>query len=250
MGTQRWRTILEIAATIVMLIAGLVVIATVLAKPRAETGVRVQTHPPELPPLRDKGPLPVSPMSLDGIALKGSRTASVGMIEYSDFECPYCSRFALETLPRIVESFVDTGRVLFGFHHLPIETKHANAVKAAEAAECAGEQGRFWELHDALFAMPLQLDESSLLKKARGVGVEVGGFGQCLNGRMTAKVRADMSAARVLSVSATPTFFFGWIDPEGRLQVTRRESGALPYEVFAGILNELLAPEERVSVRR
>jgi protein-disulfide isomerase len=206
---RRWRAALDVAAASVMLLAGITLIAAVLTRPvsQPEEAIRpIPRQPPE--ETRVVRQLPVAPMPLEGVALKGTPDAKVGVIEYSDFECPYCGAFAIETLPRIAQSYIDTGKIRFGFRHLPIELRHPRALKAAEAAECAGQQDRFWELHNLLFAPPRRLDYEDLVQKARRVGVDERQFIECLSGQMTGKVRRDISQAQALSVAATPTFFF------------------------------------------
>lgn len=95
--------------------------------------------------------VPSEPLSIEGVPLKGSKSAKVVMIVYSDFECPFCGRFAREILPELERRYVATGEVAFVFHHLPLAF-HPLATQAAVSAECAGQQGRFWEAHDLLFS--------------------------------------------------------------------------------------------------
>lgn len=108
-------------------------------------------------PVRRAGPhendLPKQPMSLEGAPLLGSPTAEFTIVEFSDFECPFCSEFSTTVLPSVRKSLIDSGRVNLSFRHLPL-SKHARAAAAASAAACAAEQGRFWEFHDLAFARP------------------------------------------------------------------------------------------------
>lgn len=134
-------------------------------------------------------------MSLDGAATKGDRKAKVALIEYSDFQCPFCGRFARETLPQLDEKYVRPGKVLVAFRHLPLPI-HALAQRAAEAAECAGQQNKFWLMHDFLFRDSGQLAESKLTSSAAGLGLNDGQFKACLEGRTAAKARADAAFAR------------------------------------------------------
>lgn len=101
---------------------------------------------------QSSGPLPSSPVPLAGAHLKGSPDAKIGIIEYSDFQCPFCGVFARETLPEFTRQYIDSGKVLLAFQHLPITTLHPLAVDAAVAADCAGEQGHFWAMHDSIFS--------------------------------------------------------------------------------------------------
>ena len=97
-------------------------------------------------------PLPRTPVSLTGSQSRGSQAARIGILEFSDFQCPFCATFATTEMPDIVRDYVDSGKVLLSFHHLPLTALHPRAEAAAVAAECAGAQGKFWEMHDKLFA--------------------------------------------------------------------------------------------------
>ncbi|MEX2271907.1 MAG: thioredoxin domain-containing protein [Vicinamibacterales bacterium] len=167
--------------------------------------------------------------------------ASVGVIEFSDFECPFCGRFARETLSSIVSSYVVSGKLLYAFRHFPIQSRHPAAFKAAEAAECSGVEGRFWEMHTALFTLPLGLDEPSLFKKATGLGLDGSRFKACMAGEMANKVQSNVDNARALGITGTPTFLFGFVEGGDRLRVVRRETGAIPAAAFARILDTILS---------
>lgn len=90
-------------------------------------------------------------VNIDGAYSKGSNDAKVTIVEFSDFQCPYCARFYSETLGQIIKDYVDTGKVRFVYKHFPLISIHPLAQKAGEAAACAGEQGKFWEMHDLMF---------------------------------------------------------------------------------------------------
>jgi protein-disulfide isomerase len=156
----------------------------------------------------------------------------------SEFECPFCARFAADTLPALEKTYVATGKVLLAFRHFPLERIHPSAMQAAEAAECAGSQGRFWEMHDLLFQSPKQLDRPSLDARARALGLDQQAFGRCLNGQR--KIRQEASAAAGLKVSGTPTFFIGSLS-DGQVTVAHRVSGAQPFASFQRILDDLLS---------
>jgi protein-disulfide isomerase len=168
------------------------------------------------------------------------------VIEYSDFECPFCGRFALQTLPAIVKKYVDTGKLLVAFKHLPLESKHPFALHAAEAAECSRRLGRFWEMHDALFEEPVMLQPESLRAKAKRIGLDSSRFDQCLKGGATTRVKQDLSEAQAFAITGTPTFIFGVVETPSRLKALRRQSGAIPVEAFERIVDQLL---ESVPVR-
>ena len=114
------------------------------------------------------------------------------------------------------------------------------ALAAAAAAECAGRQEKFWEMHDALFEQPKGFDRPSLERRARAIALEQQQFRDCLDGPETDKIRAQAAAAKGLGISGTPTFFIGRVQPDGRVKVTHRVPGAQPFEQFQAILDKLL----------
>jgi protein-disulfide isomerase len=183
-------------------------------------------------------PVPTTPQSIDGAAVRGSRAARVAVIEYSDFQCPYCRTFARNTLPELERKYVETGRVLLAFKHLPLGI-HPFAQKAAESAECAARQGKFWEMHDRLFEEQ-QLDNLALLRHANAIGLDAAGFADCLNGEAKSKVQADGAAAAAANLSGTPAFLIGTVTPEGSVKVRRVLSGAQPIEEFSRTLDQVL----------
>ena len=185
--------------------------------------------------------LPADPIVLDGAQLQGSRTARVAVVEYSDFQCPYCGKFARETLPEVERAFVKPGKVLFAFRQFPLESIHPFALNAAETTECAGRQGRFWQMHDLTFADQGHLDEITLHERARAAGLNADLLDQCLQSSAADVVRADAKTGTALAVSATPTFFLGTLEADGRVRVIKRLSGALPTAQFSAALNALLA---------
>lgn len=167
---------------------------------------------------------------------KGSPEAKVTVVEYSDFQCPYCARFALDTFPRLEEAYVKTGKVRWVFRHFAFLGQES--ILAAQAAECAGEQGHFWPYHDKLFASQGGENRgafslSRLKALARQLGLKGETFDACLDsGRQAGKVRADTQEGQRQGVRATPTFFV-----EGK-----KLEGAQPYSAFGAAIEEALAP--------
>src|SRR5712691_1751168 len=114
--------------------------------------------------------LPRDPISIANEPVMGDRAAKVAVIEYSDFQCPFCARYAKETFPQITSDYVDTGKVKYAFHDLPLDF-HKYAFKAAEAAHCAGDQGKFWEMHGLLFQNQAALAPEQLGTYAKNLGL-------------------------------------------------------------------------------
>lgn len=224
------KTILDLLATVALTVAALVVIWSQLgAKGPTET--------------RPGGvPLPTTPLPMDGVALKGSAQATVGIIEFSDFQCPFCGRFAREVLPEIDRDYIQPGKVRFVFRHLPLD-RHPVALPAALAAECAGREGKFWELHDRLFAAdPQTLTVEMISTMAQDSKIPMSDFQDCLAGDASARVNRDLELARLVGVGSTPTFFVGRILPSGELDVAAAIPGALPIAEFRREIDRLLEP--------
>jgi protein-disulfide isomerase len=168
---------------------------------RAKAGTQVFLAPPAAP---------VAPsaarVALDTTATfsKGPASARVTVTEFSDFQCPACRR-GVTTVKRIQEVYGDKVRIVFRDFPLAM---HPNAAKAAEAARCAGQQGKFWEMHDRLFANQRSLQPDGLKQLAAGLGLNQAQFDECLDsGRHSAAVRKDMEEGRRGGVRGTPTFF-------------------------------------------
>lgn len=170
-------------------------------------------------------------ISTDDDPSKGSEDAKVTIVEFSDYQCPFCGRFARDTLPLIVSEYVDTGKVRIVFRDFPI-AGHQNAQKAAEASECADEQGKFWEYHDKLFANQQYLGIVDLKQYAKDLGLDSAKFDQCLDsGKYASEVQKDFQDGQSYGVSGTPTFFVNDI------QIV----GAQPFSVFKQAIEAELA---------
>lgn len=159
----------------------------------------------------------------DDDPILGNPSAPVTMVEFSDFQCPFCKRMWATTLPQIKEKYVKTGKVKFVYRDFPISSIHEHAQKAAEAAQCAHEQGKFWEYHDMLFENQSALGVANFKKWARELGLDGASFDQCLESdKYKAEVEKDLADGTLLGVQGTPGTFVN-----GELIV-----GAVPYEEF------------------
>lgn len=205
--------------------------------PGTPPGQQPQPQPtaqqPQLPPEADK--IDMSQISEPPpYRVKGGKNAKVVIVEYSDFQCPFCGRFARDTLPQIIQQYGDKVKVVF--KHLPLPF-HNYAQKAAEAAECAGKIGgpkAFWAMHDKMFfegQIQGRLDVTSLKQFAKEIGLDEKRFSQCLDSGETANIISqDISESQRLGVRGTPTFFING-------KVVR---GALPFDVFKQIIDQEL----------
>lgn len=175
----------------------------------------------------------------EGNPAKGSPDAPVTIIEYTEFQCPYCARFVKETLPLIEENYVITGKVRLIFRNFPV---HQQAVVAAGAAVCAQEQGKFWEMHDTLFAQQEEWsgnpDFMVLLEGyAQDIGLDTEQFTSCLipeeekEPEWLDKLRKDFQAGQEAGVEGTPSFFIN----------DQVIVGAYPFEEFQRVIEEELS---------
>ena len=169
----------------------------------------------------------------------GRPDAPVTIIEFSDFECPYCARYALQTFPELRRNYIDTGKVRYAARDLPL-TFHRFAIPAAVATRCAGEQGRFWEYRHALFTQQSRLGSAPYAQLARAQRLDLTRFESCRSdGRAAAAVRADAELAQSQGITSTPTFVVGRV-VDGQFQA-ETFSGAKSYAEFASRVDALLA---------
>jgi len=182
-------------------------------------------------------------INIDGAPVLGEKNAKVTLVEFSDYQCPYCGRHVQQTLPQIVADYVKTGKVKYVFHDFPLESIHPFAFKAAEAARCGGQQGKYWEMHDKLFTSQNALAKDNLLEHAKAAGLDVDKFKECLDsGKHAAKVREDEAEGRKVGVSGTPGFFLGLTQPnDSTFKAVKMISGAQPYAQFKEAIDNLLA---------
>jgi protein-disulfide isomerase len=180
---------------------------------------------------------------LAGHPAKGAPSARLILVEFSDFECPYCGRHFRETLPQIDREYVQTGKVRYVFRNFPLESIHKEALKAAEAALCAGEQQKFWEMHDRLFAHQDALAPKELPGHAAALGLDVNRFEQCVfGGKYGAAVREDLAEGQKAGVRGTPAFFLAVVEPGGtRAKAVKLLTGAYPFSAFKETIDGLLA---------
>jgi len=168
----------------------------------------------------------------------GSPRARVVIVEFSDYQCPFCRRHAEQVFPRLKADYVDTGKVRYVVRDLPLDI-HSEAFAAAEAVRCAGAAGKFWPVRNALLAAKGPLDRARLLAVARVPGVPEAPFKTCLDEhRFAADIRRDKADAAAVGLDATPAFVIGTAGPEG---VTGLPFvGARPYRSFANRIEYLL----------
>lgn len=184
-------------------------------------------------------------VSLDRDQRLGDPRAGIGIVEFSDYQCPYCRGFHQQLFPQLRQKYVDTGVVQFIHKDLPLTTIHAQAMPAALAAVCAGEQGRFWNMYNALFES--SLDPALYGGLARQLGLDVAKFSACLKNPASGRtILRDVSEARRLGINGTPSFLIGRI--EGNvLTVAAMAQGAPSFAAFAHEIEALRQPNPDVT---
>jgi len=188
-------------------------------------------------------PTPPIKISADNDPIIGNPDAKISIIEFSDFQCPFCARFHIQTLPLILEEYIEEGKVKLVFRDFPIQNIHPNALPASVAAECANEQGKFKEMHDILFENQNQwnkqetADAISLFNQyAAEMNLDQEIFDSCLsNGKYIEEIKNDLEDGRDYGISGTPGFFIG-NDQIGYVEL----KGAQPFESFKKVIDAQL----------
>jgi protein-disulfide isomerase len=178
------------------------------------------------------GPTPtVGPVdvSVDDDPALGPEDAPVTIVEFADFQCPYCATFNTQTLPQILSNYGD--RVRFVYRDFPLTSLHANALKAAEASECADDQGAYWKYHDLLFQNQSALDDASLKGYAASLGLDTATFDDCLDSdKQQSEIQKDFQDGNTAGVQGTPSFFVNGMPLVG----------AQPYSAFQAAIEAAL----------
>lgn len=185
-------------------------------------------------------------ISLARAPSRGRADARVTMVEFSDFQCPFCGRHFRETMPQIDRDYIQTGKVRYVFRDLPIESLHPQAPKAHEAVHCAREQGKYWELWERFFSNPRDLSIDQLVAHAGSVGLDTAAFRQCVeSGKHTSTIQRSLEEAARLGATGTPIIFFGLTEPGSEtLTATTVIRGAYPYDRFKTTIDGLLAQSQ------
>ena len=184
-------------------------------------------------------------IDITGAPMLGSPDAIVTMIEFSDYECPFCIRHFEQTWPQIDANFVKTGKLRYVFKDFPVDQLHPAAIRAHEAAQCGAEQGRFWEMHNRLFSAPGTHTPEALTQRAAEAGLDLNAWRDCVqSGRTTERIRASAAFAAELGATGTPAFFIGLIDlATNQVRILQAVTGAQSFEVFARAIDAVARKE-------
>jgi protein-disulfide isomerase len=180
----------------------------------------------------------------DGPAL-GREDAPITIVEFSDYQCPFCRKHFTGAFATLKASYIDTGKVRYFFRDFPLDSIHPYARKAAESARCAGDQGKFWDMHDVMFNNQGALKSDNLRDFARAMQLDLDSFNACLDsGKYAKSVEADLAAGSAAGVTGTPGFFIGRTKTDGTIAATAMK-GALPASSFSQVIDRLLEEKEK-----
>jgi protein-disulfide isomerase len=184
---------------------------------------------------------PPPTMSVAGELYKGEPAAKVAIIEYADFQCPFCRRFESQVYPNIRDSYIRTGKLKYFHRDMPL-VFHQGAMPAARAVHCASEQGKFWEMHDSLLGDTASLSPADIDERAGKLGINVSELDKCIaSDRFADIIQRGISEASAMQISGTPTFIIGTLDANGNvMSVKKTVVGASPFEAFKAAIDPLL----------
>lgn len=179
-------------------------------------------------------------VSIDDDPIKGDMNAPITIVEFSDYQCPYCRKFHSQVLPKIEEEYIKTGKVRYVFRDFPLNF-HKLAIPASVAANCAGEQDKYWLMNDFLFDNPQKLDNESVLEAAKTMDLDYAKFEACMKDNdHEAEINKDMEAGRGYGVRGTPSIFLGKSE-KGKEFTGLYLRGFRPFEFYKAEIDKLLA---------
>ena len=179
---------------------------------------------------------------------KGEENATVTLIEYSDYQCPFCARHYRQVMPALVSEYVDSGKLKYVMRENPIPGLHPNAFNASMAALCAGDQDKYWDMHNLLFDNQRALGVGNLKKFAETLGMDTTAFNECLDkGKYKKQIDDDIASGMKLGVNGTPGFFLGITDTDDPNKADMRVfiRGAQTLANFKRAINQLIAVANR-----
>jgi protein-disulfide isomerase len=185
----------------------------------------------------------VQPLTIAGRPSKGNPRARVTLIEYSDYECPFCAQYVNDTGKQLDRDYVRTNKINYVFKNYPIAQLHKNSFKAHKAAACAADQGRFWEMHDTLFTEQRSFDLDRFMENAAALKIDPVTFRACIeSGDHEDMIQQDIAEAQRGGVQGTPVFVLAYTDPAGKTIVPAKVIiGAQPYSAFQQAIDAMLA---------
>ena len=225
---KRLKSVFDVLATLLVIVAA----GTVIWRQFAPTGPAARAR------IEDAG----GSVSAE-LVTTARGSGPVVLVEFADFQCPFCGKHAREVEPRIRDEFIATGVVRQVFLNMPLPN-HPRAEPASKTALCADRQGKFWEMYEALFRAPSALEDEDLVAKADELGLDLPALERCVTSdEPKAIIERHKEAAQKIGVRSTPSFFLGVLQADGSVALKRRLNGALPYEDFRRAILELVPAE-------
>lgn len=194
-----------------------------------------------------RGAVPAAPPAPEKVQMSlgadwhsiGKDDAPVTLVEFADFQCPYCRKFQAETFSELKKNYIDTGKVRFISRDLPLDF-HPYSMKAAEASRCAGDQDKYWEMRNALIENAAKLSDDLMVSLAQSAGVNMDLYQACISShRHQQEVQKDAAAAATLAIGGTPSFVLAKTSKEKLDGV--KLVGAMPYGQFQAAIEHLLS---------
>lgn len=189
---------------------------------------------------QDEGPRRAK-VDIAGGVILGSAEAPLTLVEFSDYQCPFCRRFHDQTFSQLKKVYIDTGKVRYVFRDFPLDRIHPQARKAAEAAHCVGDQGKYWQIHDVLFRSQQHLKSGDLKSYAQKLGLDMNAFDTCFDQKKYAsRVQQNLTDGLKIGIRGTPSFVLGKTGKDGTVDgliIT----GARPFSDFKQGIDQLLS---------
>lgn len=180
-------------------------------------------------------------IDVKGLTFKGEKNAKVALVEFTDYECPFCGQLFTQTYPDLKKEYIDTGKIRYYVLDFPLTSIHPAAQKAAEASHCAADQGKFWEMHDKMFASQTALKIDDLKKYATELGLNASKFNDCLDkGTHAQKVTDIQKKGEGYGVTGTPASYVGVIKGD-TVEQAIQVSGAVPFATLQTTIESVLS---------
>lgn len=192
---------------------------------------------------RPEVPFKEQVVSIGNSPFLGKADAPLTLIEYSDYQCPYCARHYRDVLPNLKKDYIDTGILKYVMRELPLISIHPNAMKASQAALCAGDQEKYFEMHDMLFDNQREMSAENLKAFAGTIGLDTSAFNECFDSKKYQKqIGSDMASSKTFGLTGTPAFLIGVTDEDDpdKVLLTKLLKGARAYGFFKTDLDSLL----------
>ena len=192
---------------------------------------------------RAQQPFKPTDVAIDGSPVLGNANAPVTIVEFTDYQCPYCRRHANGTFVQIKKDYVKTGKVRYVVRQFPLRAIHPKAMKASEASLCSGDQSKYWEMHRLIFHGTKDFNQKEWVRHAETIGLDMTSFNDCLeSGKNASRVERDLKEGAALGIQGTPGFFIGRTDPDNPEKIKAVEflRGAYPFSQFKQAIDKLL----------